>query len=142
MSLVPPTLSAATHSSPDFLALQLTAPDARVVEAMRGLFAVHGFDPVVESDDLDLRPARGCLLTRVDLVDAELLLTVGSSGASRIPLTGLDPGWLERAVTDAQAAVLLVASAVRDGAVSRAALRSDVDDGVVLAALVPCAERG
>ena len=42
MSLVQPTVTAATHSSPDFLALQLTGTDPRVVEAMRSLFAARG----------------------------------------------------------------------------------------------------
>ena len=135
-----PPVTAATHAAPDFLALQLTARDPRAKEAMRALLGARGFRLVEETDDLDLQPANGCLFTRLDVLDAELLVTVGSTGASRIPLTGLDPAWLERAVSSGHAAVLLVDAAVRDGSVSRVDLQADVAAGGVLAALVPCAE--
>ncbi len=135
-----PSVAAATHTSPDFLAVQLGEADPRVADAARSLFTARGFRPVVRTDDLDLRPASGCLLTRLGPIDAELLVTVGSDGASRLPLTGLDPAWLERAVETGQAAVLLVGSAVHEGAITQADLRSDVDAGVVLSALVPCAD--
>lgn len=135
----------ATHDDPDFLALQL--PPAPVVrgevahDAMKALFAQRGFRPVDEAERLDLRAANGCSFTRTGPASAELLVTIGSKvGASRIPMDGLDPAWLERAVGAAQVAVLLTETAVDDdGTTTRALLRRDVDAGGVRAALVPVA---
>jgi hypothetical protein len=135
----------ATHSDPDFLVLQL--PPAPVVkdgvahDAMKALFAQRGFRPVEEADRLDLRAANGCSLTRTGPSSAELLVAIGQVvGASRIPLTGLDPGWLERTVSAGHAGVLLADAAIDDdGTTSRELLRRDVDAGGVRAALVPVA---
>lgn len=140
-----PEVRWATHTGPDFLALQLPpVPVARGGEAhdaMKTLFTLRGFARVEQTDDLDLRPANGCGLTRVAPDGAELLLRLGADGASRIPLPGLDRAWLARAVREGQAAVLLVEAAVgADGTVTREDLRRDVDAGVVLAALVPAAD--
>lgn len=141
---VRPEIRWATHARPDFLVLQL--PPVPVVsgdrsrDAMKTLLTQRGFRPVVQTDDLDLQPANGCALTRLGATGAELVLRIGAAGASRIPLTDLDPGWLDRAVREGQAAVLLAEAAVRaDGTTSREDLRRDVDAGVVLAALVPTA---
>ncbi len=140
-----PEVRWATHTGPDFLALQLPpVPVARggaAHDAMKTLFTLRGFVPVEQTDDLDLRPANGCGLTRVAPSRAELLLRLGTDGASRIPLPDLDRAWLARAVREGQAAVLLVEAAVQpDGTVTRDDLRRDVDAGVVLAALVPVAD--
>lgn len=128
----------ATHTGPDFLVVQLTGTDQT---AIRTLFATRGFRTVVETDDLDLRPSNGCLLTRLADSEAELLVTVGASGASRIPLPGIDATWLARAVTTGHAAVLLATSAIRDGGVTKDDLTTDVESGHVLAALLPVADR-
>jgi hypothetical protein len=138
-----PDLPWATHAEPDFLVLRF--PPVPVVtgggahDAMRALLARRGFRPVAETDDLDLRPANGCLLTRLGATGAELLITIGGRvGASRIPLDGIDEAWLARAVDAGHAAVLAVDSAVRlDGTTSREAIRRDVDAGGGVAALVP-----
>ena len=135
----------ATHAQPDFLVLQLppvpVVSDTGARDAMRALLAQRGFRPVSETDDLDLRPANLCALTRLGPASAELLITIGERvGASRIPLEGVDPAWLERVVKEGQAAVLAVESAVgADGTTSRQAIRRDVDAGAVVAALVPVA---
>jgi len=133
----------ATHADPDLLVLQL--PPAPVYaagaahDAMKALFAQRGFRPVDEADRLDLRAANGCSLTRTGRDAAELLVTIGDRvGASRIPLTGLDPEWLDRAVALGHAAVLVADSSIADdGSTSRDLLRRDVDAGGVRAALVP-----
>ncbi|SDD15268.1 hypothetical protein [Nocardioides lianchengensis] len=135
----------ATHADPDFLVLQL--PPVPVVhesvahDAMKALFAQRGFRPVDEADRLDLRAANGCALTRTGLTDLELLVAIGEQvGASRIPLTDLDPAWLDRAVALGHAAVLVAdASIADDGSTSRELLRRDVEAGGVRAALVPVA---
>ena len=136
-----PEVRWATHAGPDFLVLQL--PPVPVVEgdsahdAMKKLFAVRGFQPVVQTDDLELQPANGCALTRVGRTRAVLLLRLGEDEVSRIPLHGLDRAWLARAVTQGHAAVLLAEAAVGpDGTVTREHLRRDVDAGAVMAALV------
>jgi hypothetical protein len=140
-----PEVRWATHAGPDFLVLQL--PPVPVVQgdgahdAMKKLFALRGFRTVVQTDDLDLRPANGCALTRTGRTRAELLLRLGDQGASRIPMHGLDRAWLARAVKAGHAAVLLAEAAVgAAGTVTREDLRRDVDAGVVLAALVPAGE--
>lgn len=133
----------AAHSDPDFLVLQL--PPAPVVnggvahDAMKALFAQRGFRPVEEADRLDLRAANGCAITRTGPATAELLVAIGQVvGASRIPLTDLDPRWLDRSVTLGHAAVLIADAAIGDdGSTSQEVLRRDVDAGGVLAALVP-----
>ena len=145
---VEPELRWAVHSGPDFLALQLPPVPATsgggAHDAMKALFARRGFRPVAEADELDLAGSNGCALTRLGPASAELLVTIGARvGASRIPLVGVDPAWLERAVEVGQAAVLLVESAVRDdGTTTREELRRDVAAGGVLAALVPAADVG
>lgn len=140
-----PEVRWATHAGPDFLVLQL--PPVPVVQgggahdAMKKLFALRGFRPVAQTDDLDLQPANGCLLTRTGRTRAELLLRIGGQDASRIPLHSLDHAWLARAVRGGQVAVLLAEAAVgADGTVTRADLLRDVDAGVVLAALVPAGD--
>ncbi|ROR91946.1 hypothetical protein [Nocardioides aurantiacus] len=140
-----PEVRWATHVGPDFLALQLPPVpvdrDGAAHDAMKKLFGLRGFRAVVETDELDLQPANGCLLTRTGRTRAELLLRLGGQDASRIPLHGLDRAWLSRAVKGGQAAVLLVEAAVGpDGTVTREDLRRDVDAGVVLAALVPAGD--
>lgn len=137
-----PEVRWATHTGPDFLALQLPpVPVDRggaAHDAMKRLFALRGFRVVEQTDELDLQPGNGCLLTRVGRTRAELLLRLGGQDASRIPLHGLDRTWLSRAVASGQAAVLLTEAAVcADGTVTRDDLRRDVDAGGVLAALVP-----
>lgn len=140
-----PEVRWATHARPDFLVLQL--PPVPVVDgdaahdAMKKLFALRGFQPVVQTDDLELQPANGCALTRTGRTRAELLLRLGEQGVSRIPLHGLDRAWLARAVDQGHAAVLLAEAAVgADGTVTREDLRRDVDAGVVMAALLPAAD--
>ena len=133
----------AVHSAPDFLALQL--PPVPVVEgdsahdALKALLVRRGFAVVTPGDDLGLRPSSGCLLTRTGPASLELLVTVGPRvGASRFPLTGLDPAWVERTVDAGHAAVLVVETAVGpDSTTDREALRADVEAGGVLGALVP-----
>jgi hypothetical protein len=135
----------ATHDDPDFLALQL--PPAPVVrgevahDAMKALFAQRGFRAVEEAERLDLRAANGCSFTRTGADAAELLVAIGERvGASRIPLTGLDPVWLDRVLAADQVAVLLTDAAVTDdGTTTRELLRRDVDAGGVRAAWVPVA---
>lgn len=138
----------ATHADPDFLVLQL--PPAPVFtggaahDAMKALFSQRGFRPVEEADRLDLRAANGCALTRTGPHQAELLVAIGTvTGASRIPLSGLDEDWLARVVAEGHAAVLLAdASIDEDGRTSRDLLRRDVDAGGVRAALVPASDDG
>lgn len=135
----------AVHADPDFLALQL--PPVPVVDgdgdgahdALKALLTRRGFALVTEGDDLGLRPSSGCLLTRTGPASMELLVTVGARvGASRFPLTALDPAWVERTVDLGHAAVLVVESAVGpDSTTDREALRADVEAGGVLGALVP-----
>ena len=142
---VEPQLRWAVHSGPDLLALQLPPVPASAGgahDAMKALFVRRGFRPVAEADELDLEGSNGCALTRLGPASAELLVTIGARvGASRIPLTGVDPAWLERAVGAGQAAVLLVEAAVRDdGTTTREDLRRDAAAGGVLAALVPVAD--
>ncbi len=138
-----PELRWATNTDPDFLVLQLPPVPATTGggahDAMKALFVRRGFRPIHETDELDLRAANGCALTRLGPVGAELLVTIGDRvGASRIPLNGIDPAWLERVVEAGHAGVLLVESAVRDdGTTTREDLRRDVVAGAVLAALVP-----
>jgi hypothetical protein len=141
-----PTYEWATHSEPDFLALQL--PPVPVVEgggrahdALKALFVQRGFRAVTEGDDLGLQPSNGCLLTRAGATALELLVTVGPRvGASRMTLTELDPAWVARVVAAGHVAVLIVDSAVgADGTTSRASVRRDVEAGGVLGALVPAA---
>lgn len=132
----------AINVEPDFLVLQLpVVAGGGSADSLKALFARRGFRALAETDELDLRPANGCLLTRVDQRSAELLVTISDRvGASRIPLTGIDPAWLARVVDDGHAGVLVVATAVRaDGTTTKEDLRRDVDAGVVLAALVPSA---
>lgn len=141
-----PDLRWATHSGPDFLVLQFppvpVVTQAGAHDAMRALLGQRGFQPVAETDDLDLRPANGCALTRLGPASAELLVTIGGRvGASRIPLADIDEAWLARAVDNGHAAVLAAESAVgSDGTTSREAVRRDVDAGGVVAALVPVAD--
>lgn len=133
----------ATHADPDLLVLQL--PPAPVVredtayDAMKSLFAQRGFRPVEATDRLDLRAANGCSFTRTGPDAAELLVAIGPRvGASRIPLTSLDPSWLDRAVAAEQVAVVLTDAAIDDdGATGRELLRRDAEAGGVRAALVP-----
>lgn len=134
----------ATHTEPDFLALQL--PPVPVADggggaqdAFRTLLAQRGFRAVTEGDELGLRPSNGCLLTRTDARSLELLVTIGPRvGASRMPLPGLDQAWVARVVEAGHVAVLVVDSAVRDdGTTTREGLRRDVEAGGVLGALVP-----
>lgn len=139
----PPTADVrwATHSDPDFLALQLEPGAPR--DAMRALLGLRGFVEVAETDDLDLRVAQGCSLTRSGPGVAELLVLVSARlGATSVPLVDVDPAWLARVVEARQAAVLLVGAAVRaDGSTDRELLRRDVEDGGVLAALVATDDR-
>lgn len=134
----------ATVSAPDVLVLQLppvATGQVGEIDAMRSLLGRRGFGPIARADDLDLRPANGCLLTRRGETDAELLLRIGESGASRIPLSGLDPAWLTRVVGDGLAAVLAVEDAIaEDRTTSRDLLLRDVEAGGVLGALVPCGD--
>ncbi|WP_244928346.1 hypothetical protein [Nocardioides sp. W7] len=133
----------ATHADPDLLVVQLPAvsvvrgPGAH--DAMKALFARRGFRPVAETDQLDLRAANGCSLTRTGPGSAELLVVIGDQvGASLMPLAGLDPAWLERAVELGHTAVLVADAAIADdGTTSRELLRRDAAAGGVLAALVP-----
>ena len=136
----------ATHSEPDFLALQVPPVPVNVgggaQDALKALLVQRGFRAVTEGDELGLGAANGCLLTRTDATTVELLLTIGPRvGASRMELTDLDPAWVARAVASEHAAVLVVDSAVLPGgATSREALRADVAAGGVLGALVPCSD--
>ena len=142
----------AVHSSPDFLALQLppvpVVDGDRAHDALKALLTRRGFATVAPGgDDLGLRPSSGCLLTRTGPASMELLVTIGPRvGASRFPLTGLDPAWVERAVDAGHAAVLVVETSVRPaqdpaddtaGTTDRASLRADIEAGGVLGALVP-----
>jgi len=135
----------ATHTEPDFLALQLDGsasglPGSR--DAMRALLQLRGFTVLPASDELALTAASGCSLTRTGPTSAELLVRVSARvGATSVPLVGLDPTWLTTAVVAGQAAVLLTTTAVAaDGTTSRDALRRDVEAGGVLAALVATAD--
>jgi hypothetical protein len=139
-----PTYEWATHSEPDFLALQV--PPVPVADgeggardALKALLRQRGFRPVAEGDDLGLQPSNGCLLTRTDATSLELLVTVSPRvGASRMALSDLDAAWVGRAVAGGHVAVLVVDSAVgADGTTSRARVRRDVEAGGVLGALVP-----
>lgn len=141
-----PAYQWAINTEPDFLVLQFppvpVAAGAGAQDAMKALLALRGFRSVTEADELDLRAANGCLLTRLGPASAELLITIGERvGASRIPLPDVDPAWLERAVDAGHAGVVVVSSAVRlDGTTTKEALRRDIDAGGVLAALVPSAD--
>jgi hypothetical protein len=139
-----PAYQWATHTEPDFLALQLPpAPVAvgerRAQDAIRLLLGQRGFRAVTEDDELGLGAANGCLLTQTGPASVELLVTVGARvGATRFPLTSLDPAWVERVVGAAHVAVLVVDSAVRpDGTTTREGLRRDIGAGGVVGALVP-----
>jgi hypothetical protein len=132
----------AAHAEPDFLALQV--PPAPVVsaggvyDALRALLGQRGFEVVTADDELGLRAANGCLLTQTSPTSFDLLVTVGPrAGATRMALTGLDPAWVERVVATRHVPVLLVESAVEDGATDRDRVRRDVAAGAVLGALVP-----
>jgi hypothetical protein len=136
----------ATHDDPDLLLLQLapvpTIAGGEPVDVLRALLVRRGFGPLAPGEEVDLRPANGCLLQPAAAGGAELLLVVGEAGATRIALPDLDPAWWERAVAAGQAAVLVVRTAVLpDGTTTRDDLRRDVDAGVVIAALVPAAGR-
>jgi len=136
----------ATHAKPDFLVLQLPPLPIRsgggTRDALKALFALRGFVSVEQTDELDLQPASGCLLTRLSPTSAELLVTISERmGASRIALVDLDPEWLTRAVQSGDTAVLVVESAVsEDGTTSRDDLRRDATAGGVLAGLVPSSD--
>lgn len=138
----------ATHAKPDFLVLQLPALPIRTGggarDAMKALLTMRGFVGLEQTDELDLRPANGCLLTRLGPTSAELLVTISERmGASRIALEGLDAEWLARAVDGGDTAVLVVESAIADdGSTTRAELRRDAAAGGVLAALVPSGDPG
>jgi hypothetical protein len=136
-----PTYEWATHAEPDFLALQVPPvplPDG-LGDGFKALLGQRGFEPVVEGAELG--PSSGCLLTPTGPASAELLITVGPRvGASRMPLTGLDPAWLERVVASGHVALLVVETAVADGTTSRAALQRDTEAGAVLGALVPAGQ--
>jgi hypothetical protein len=138
-----PTYEWATHSEPDFLALQVppvpVAVGGRAQDALKSLLLTRGFRAVTEGDELGLGASNGCLLTCTDPTTFELLVTIGPRvGASRMLLTGLDPAWVGRVVAAGHAGVLVVDSAVlSDGTTSREALRADVEAGGVLGALVP-----
>jgi hypothetical protein len=139
-----PTYEWATHSEPDFLALQLPPVpvedgDGGARDGLKVLLGQRGFHVIAEGDDLGLQASNGCLLTRTDATTLELLVTVGPRvGASRMTLTGLDPVWVERAVAAGHVAVLVVDSAVgADGTTSRARVRRDIEAGGALGALVP-----
>lgn len=133
----------ATHAEPDFLVLQLPALPIRTGggsrDAMKALLTMRGFVGLEQTDELELRPANGCLLTRSGPTSAELLVSISERmGASRISLDGLDAAWLARAVATGDTAVLVVESAVADdGTTTREELRRDAAAGGVLAALVP-----
>jgi hypothetical protein len=137
----------AINAEPDFLVLRLppvpVSADGGSHDAMKALFARRGFQQISEADELDLGPANGCSLTRVDPTSAELLVRIGDSvGASRIPLPDIDSAWLARVIDNGHAAVLVVDTAVRaDGTTTKEDLRRDIDAGGVLAALVPSADR-
>jgi hypothetical protein len=139
-----PAYQWATHSTPDFLALQVppvpvVVGDRRAQDALKLLLGQRGFKPVTEDDELGLGASNGCLLTQTGPASLELLVTIGARvGATRLPIDRLDPAWVERVVAAGHVALLVVDSAVRaDGTTSRADLRRDVEAGGVLGALVP-----
>lgn len=150
-----PSYQWAVISRPDVLVLQLPpvpgGSEGRVHDAMKALFSRRGFRSIATPDDLDLAAANGCLLTRRGPSRAELLVTIGeATGASRIPLEGVDPAWLERVVADGLATVLVVDTAVEPaegaavggGTATAERIRRDIDDGSVLGALVVCGDAG
>lgn len=139
-----PTHEWATHSAPDFLALQvppvpIVGDDGEAHDAFKALLDRRGFRLVVRDDDLGLGASSGCLLTRTGPTSLELLVTVGPRvGASRMALTDLDPDWVDRVVAAGHVPVLFVDAAVRpDGTTDRESLRADIEAGGVLGALVP-----
>ena len=138
-----PTHRWTTHDQPDFLVLQpAPAPairDGRPVDVLRELLGRRGFAKVEPGDDLGLRPARGCLLTRGTDGEVALLVTLSeTAGATRFVLPGLDASWWERAVSAEHAAVLVSTAAVStEGVATRDDLRADIEAGGVVAALVP-----